>query len=229
MPHGLNSPLSGRVGSGFGGGRNRHKNKILLGVVIAVTVPFALSTFAASVTVGTGALQFGQGSQQAIACDPNVFASLGEEWHSQPTPTDPSAGFFRVSSVAISNLDLIACRAVKLRIRLISVSGVELPIGPTPTDHVIQITLPNSDAPVSVSDPTVLGLTYLAADGSTISGGMAATTSLNVSGISIYDGTNLSPTNSDVIFYLDQTAAQVNLDASTVGRTTVETVNNPNH
>ena len=229
MPQSLTSPLSGRVNSGFGGGGNRHKNKIILGVVIAVTVPFLLSTFAASVTVGTGTLQFGQGSQQVIACDPNVFASIGEEWHSQPTPTDTSAGFFRVSSVAISNLDLVGCRSTKLRVRLISTTGVELPVGPFPTNTVLQITLPNTDSPVSTSDPTVLALTYLASDGSTISGGMAATASINVSGVSVYDGSNLSPTNSDVIYYLDQSATQVNLDASTVGRTTVETVNNPSH
>jgi hypothetical protein len=122
MPNRLNSPLEGRVKSGFGGS-GRYKNKILVGVGLIAVVPFLVSTFAASVTVGTGALQFGQGSQQAIACDPLVYAAISEEWHSQPTESDASAGFFRVKSVTISNLDLIACKNTKLRVRLIDTQG----------------------------------------------------------------------------------------------------------
>ena len=109
MRESLQSPLSGRVSSGFGGGKTRHKNKIIVGAVLAAVVPFVVSTFAASVTVGNGALEFGQGSQQAVACDPNVFAALSEEWHSAPTPVDASAGYFRVRGVTVSNLDLTSC------------------------------------------------------------------------------------------------------------------------
>lgn len=64
----LHSPLSGPVNSGFGGGK-KYKSKIVFGVAVMGFVPFLFSTFAASVTVGNGALEFGQGSQQAIACD----------------------------------------------------------------------------------------------------------------------------------------------------------------
>ncbi len=227
MPQGLQSPLSGRVNSGFGGGQRRHRNKIIFGAALAGVVPFLLSTFAASVTVGSGALEFGQGSQQAVACDPTVFAAIGEEWHSQPTPTDTSAGFFRVRGVTISNLDLMACHGKKLRVRLIDTAGAELSIGPTVDAHVLQIALPNVDAPVSTSDAGALALTYLTGDGSPVSSAMSAAVSLNVSGTSIYDGTDLSATNADVTFYLDPTATSVNLDGQLIGRTTVETVNNP--
>ena len=48
MREGLQSPLSGRVSSGFGGGKNRHKNKIIVGAVLAAVVPFLVSTSAAS-------------------------------------------------------------------------------------------------------------------------------------------------------------------------------------
>ena len=65
----LHSPLSGPVNSGFGGGGRKYKSKIIAGVTVVALVPFLLSTFAASVTVGNGALEFGQGSQQAIACE----------------------------------------------------------------------------------------------------------------------------------------------------------------
>ena len=56
---------------------------------------------------------------------------------------------------------------------------------------------------------------------------MSAAVSLNLTGTSIYDGSDLSPTNADVTFYLDPAATTVNIDGQSIGRTTVETVNNP--
>ena len=62
---------------------------------------------------------------------------------------------------------------------------------------------------------------------------MRATVSLNVAGTSIYDGSDLNPQSADVTFYLDSPAdplndaPQINIDGQIVGRTTVETVNNP--
>ncbi len=236
MAGGLNSPLSGKVTSGFGGS-GRYKNKILLGTIVIGVVPFVLSTFAASVTVGNGALEFGQGSQQAVACDPNVFAAISEEWHSQPTEEDSSAGFFRVKSLTVSNLDLMSCRGKKLRVRLIDTVGSEIPIGlsddPNYSPHVLQISLPDLDAPESTSDSAGLALSYLTGDGTFLSAEMRATVSLNTAGTSVYDGSDLNPQSADVTFYLDSPADQVanprqiNIDGQIVGRTTVETVNNP--
>jgi hypothetical protein len=68
---------------------------------------------------------------------------------------------------------------------------------------------------------------YLTGEGAAISSTMAAAVSLNVSGTSIYDGSDLSTNNADVTFYLDPTASVVNINGQTIGRTTVETVNNP--
>ena len=230
MAGNLNSPLSGKVTSGFGGS-GRYRNKVFLGTVLIAIVPFVMSTFAASVTVGSGALEFGQGSQQAVACDPNVFAAISEEWHSQPTETDASAGFFRVKSLTVSNLDLISCKGKKLRVRLIDTVGVEIAIGlavdEATSPHVLQISLPDTDSPVSTSDSAGLALSYLTGDGTFISSNMDAAVSLNTSGTSIYDGSDLTANSADVTFYLDPTALIINIDGQLVGRTTVETVNNP--
>ena len=49
MAGGLDSPLSGRVTSDFGGA-GRFKSKIIFGVALVAIIPFTLSTFAASVT-----------------------------------------------------------------------------------------------------------------------------------------------------------------------------------
>ena len=227
MPSDLNSPLSGRVSSRFGGS-GKYKSKILIGVVVIAAIPSLLSTFAASVTVGTGALEFGQGSQQAIACDDTVFIALGEEWHPAPTPTDTSAGFFRIRTATISNVNLETCAGRKLRLRLIDNSSAEMVLGTTPDSKVLQVTIPKQVPVSNVSDATALGLTYMTGEGQTISGTLAASVALGMSGTSVYDGTPLSTTSADVTFYLDPTSSVVNIDGAQVHRATVETVNNPN-
>jgi hypothetical protein len=209
--------------AGIGGA----KSKLMLGVAVVALVPFFMSTFAANVTVGSGALEFGQGSQQAIACDPTVYVSIGEEWFSQPTPTDSSAGFFRVKAVTISNLDLNSCRSKKLRMRLINTTGSEIAIGASADTRVLQIVVPDVDAQVSSSDATYLQLASLNGDGGVVGGTLVAAASLNIAGTSIYDGSDLSNSSADVTYYLDPTKSLVNIDGQIVGRTTVETVNNP--
>ena len=226
MKERFTSPLDGRVRSGFGGGRS-HKSKVIAGTLVLGLVPFLFSTFAASVTVGSGALEFGQGSQQAVACDETVYAAVSQEWYSQPTSEDSSAGFFRVKSVTISDLDLLSCKGKKLRIRLIDTQGAELSIGPNVDVKVLQIVIPDTDAPVSTGDPIELQLASLASDGTPISDQLVASVSLNVSGTSVYDGADLSINAADVTFYLDPSATYVTLDGQNVGRVTVETVNNP--
>ena len=224
--NGLDSPLSGSVKSRFGGA-GKYRNKVVLGTAVVAFVPFLLSTFAASVTVGTGALEFGQGSQQAIACDDTVYVALGEEWHANPLPEDPSAGYFRLRTATISNLNLTTCAGKKLRLRLIDGSSAEIVLGSLPDAKVLEVTIPR-DVPVSnLSDPTELRLTYLTGQGQPIAGAMAATVGMNVSGTSVYDGSSLTNISADVMFYLDATATLVNIDGQQVRRATVETVANP--
>jgi hypothetical protein len=222
----LHSPLSGPVNSGFGGGK-KYKSKIVFGIAVMGFVPFLFSTFAASVTVGNGALEFGQGSQQAIACDNKIYIAMGEEWHGQPTQNDPSAGFFRVRAVTVSNLDLQSCAGKKLRIRLIDGTSQEITIGTIPEAKVLQVTIPASVPTSNISDSTALLLSYLTGTGTPISGTLLSSAAVSVSGTSIYDGSVLSANNADVTFFIDPAAATVNIDGQLVHRTTVETIDNP--
>jgi hypothetical protein len=221
----LNSPLSGSVKSRFGGS-GRSRSKIAAAIAVAVSIPFFLSTFAASVTVGSGALTFGQGSQQAVACDSQVYVALAQEWKSAPTQSDPTAGYFRVKSVTVSGLDLVACQRTKLRLRLINMQGQEIVLGAS-NATVLQMSIPTSAAPESSSDPAALALGYLTGGGDVISGVMYASINMSTSGTSIYDGSTLSANSADVTFYLDPTQQAINIDGAIVGRTTVESVNNP--
>ena len=222
----LDSPLSGNVTTRRRAGSNTRK-KVILGVAAVSVVPFLLSTFAASVTIGSGALEFGQGSQQAVACDQNVFIALGQEWHASPTPEDSSNGFFRVRTATISNINLEACGGRKLRLRMIDGPSTEIIIGNTPEAKVLQVVLPAAVPTSNITDSASLALTYLTGDGQPITGTLAANANLNVSGVSVYDGSPLSPTNADVMFYIDSSATQVNINGEIVRRATVETVNNP--
>lgn len=223
MPSDLNSPLSGRVTSNFGG-VGRHKSKIIFGSALLALVPLMVSTFAASVTVGSGNLEFGQGSQQATACDANVFVAIGEEWHGAASPTDSSAGYFRVRTVTVSNLDTESCAGKKLRMRLVDGSSREIQIGSIPDATVFQVAVPASVVASNVTDSSALNLSYLNGIGQLLSGTMAASAVLNVSGTSAYDGSSLSAQNADVTFYLDPSATVVNVDGQSVRRATVETV-----
>lgn len=159
----LRSPLESSVTSRFGG-FGRARSRLFLGIAFVASVPFLLTSFAASVTVGTGALNFGQGSQQAVACDSQVYVALSQEWYSSPTADDSTNGYFRVKSVTVSGLDLLACQKTKLRVRLINNSGQEIAIGPEGAT-VIQMAIPTTESPVNTSDPTMLGLSYLTGDG----------------------------------------------------------------
>ena len=105
--------------------------------------------------------------------------------------------------------------------------GKEIQIGGAPGATVMQISVPQSEQPTSTSDAAVLGLSYLTGGGELISGVMQAQASLSVAGTSVYDGSTLSPNSADITFYLDPTSQTVNVDGQLVGRTTVESVNNP--
>ena len=214
------------MSSGFGGS-GKYKSKIVFGVALVASVPLLLSTFAASVTVGTGSLEFGQGSQQATACYQRIYVALGQEWYGSPTPEDSSAGYFRVRSVTVSNLDLDACAGKKLRVRLIDNTSSEIQVGPTQDAMVLQIALPNPVPVSNVSDTVSLGLSYLTGIGAPISTTLVANAALSVSGTSIYDGSILSTQNSYATFYLDPTSTIVNIDGQRVFRSTVETIDNP--
>jgi hypothetical protein len=103
----------------------------------------------------------------------------------------------------------------------------EIAIGANPDIRVLQVVVPDVDAQVSSSDATYLQLAALNGDGGVVSGTLTSAASLNLAGTAIYDGSDLSATSADVTYYLDPTRTLVNIDGQIVGRTTVETVNNP--
>ena len=116
------SPLAGRVGSNFGGSVNKRTKKIIAGLLIATLGPLVATTLAASVTIGTGNLEFGQGSQQAVACSPTLTTAITETWY-QAGP------YFQVATIVITGLNTTACTGKNFKISLLGSTGTALTVG----------------------------------------------------------------------------------------------------
>ena len=194
MRKNVGSPLSNRVNSRFGGSVNHRSKKIIAGFLIATVGPLVATTLAASVTIGTGSLEFGQGSQAAVACDTAITTAITETWYNAST-------IFEVATIVLSDLNTAAgagvsnagCGGKILKVSLLGSSGTALTIGSSGTA---------TSASVTLASPGVNGVQTIASNGVTASlasAGATATLTLTI------------PT------------ASIHLDAATVYRVTVET------
>ena len=194
MRKNIGSPLSNRVNSRFGGSVNHRSKKIIAGFLIATVGPFVATTLAASVTIGTGSLEFGQGSQAAVACDTAITTAITETWYNTST-------IFEVATIVLSDLNTAAgagvsnagCGGKILKVSLLGSSGTALTIGSSGTA---------TSASVTLAATGVNGAQTIASNGVTASlasAGATATLTLTI------------PT------------APIHLDAASVYRVTVET------
>ena len=137
MRRNVGSPLAGRVSSNFGGSVNHRTKKIIAGLLIATIGPLVATTLAASVSLNSGNnLEFGQGSQAAVACDSAITSAITESWSSGST-------VFRVATIVLSTLDTTACTGKNLKISLLGTSGTALTVG-TSSATSITVALTNT-------------------------------------------------------------------------------------
>jgi hypothetical protein len=142
MRKNVGSPLSNRVNSRFGGSVNHRSKKIIAGFLIATIGPLVATTLAASVTIGTGSLEFGQGSQAAVACDTAITTAITETWYNPST-------IFQVATIVLSNLNTAAgagvsdagCGGKILKVSLLGSDGTALTIGSSGTATSASVTL----------------------------------------------------------------------------------------
>jgi hypothetical protein len=90
-----------------GGAKASRKKKplgFILGIALVAGVTTIGSTLAASVTVSSGAITFGQGVAQATACDNAITLTPAASFTNAA-----GAGSFKLGSIAITNLDATAC------------------------------------------------------------------------------------------------------------------------
>ena len=166
------SPLSGRIGSRFGGRGARKRTRIFAGFVTLIAVTYFGTTFAASISLGTGRLEFGQGARQAVACDSDgITTSISEDWSTGDT-------FFKVITITLTGLNSVStntdtgigCGGKKLEVSLMSSSGV-LRIGTSTTDKVsftVPTTGDNPTTTAGVTDANDIDLTAAGTTSTTV-------------------------------------------------------------
>ena len=179
------SPLSGRIGTRFGGRGARKRTRIFAGFVTLIAVTYFGTTFAASITLGTGRLEFGQGARQAVACDTDgITTEIAEEWAST---------FFKVSTITLTGLNSVAtdadgvgCGGKKIEVSLMGSSGV-IRIGTSTTDKV-SFTVPTSGA----NPTTTAGVTDANDIDLTAAGTTSTTVVITISPSSAVNATNVT-------------------------------------
>jgi hypothetical protein len=73
--------------------------KLILGIAALIAIPVLGTTFASTITVNTSSkINFGQGQQQAIACDSSVTVTPHTTWS--------SSGYFILDTVTVSTLNV---------------------------------------------------------------------------------------------------------------------------
>jgi hypothetical protein len=120
------SPLSGRIGSRFGGRGTRKRTRIFAGFITLIAVTYFGSTFAASISLGSDTpIEFGQGSRAAVACDDTgVETAIVESW-------DNPSLFFKVDTITLTGINNtatdeetgIGCQGKTIKVRLMDASG----------------------------------------------------------------------------------------------------------
>jgi hypothetical protein len=158
MRRNIGSPLAGRVSSNFGGSVNHRTKKIIVGLLIATIGPLIATTLAASVTIGSGSLEFGQGSQAAVACDTSITSAITETWlNTSPGP------YFRVATIVLTDFNSAVgagvsnagCGGKVLKISLLGSDGTALAIGTSGTTTSSSVTITST----TVATPAVNGTT----------------------------------------------------------------------
>ena len=142
MRRNVGSPLAGRVSSNFGGSVNHRTKKIIAGLLIATIGPLVATTLAASVSINGGtALEFGQGSNPAIACDETITTAITESWSS-------GSAVFKVDTIVLTGLNSAVsatsdggCGGKVIKISLLGSTGTALAIGTTGTTTSSSVTI----------------------------------------------------------------------------------------
>ena len=93
--------------------KNNKLLKILLGIGALIAVPVIGTTLAAQITIGTGNLNFGQGVQQATACDNAITVSVASSFDNAA-----GQGSFNVGNAVATGIAYSTCAGKDFTISL---------------------------------------------------------------------------------------------------------------
>jgi len=123
----------------------KNTRKMWIGALLLAFLPSLSTTFASSIAINNNsAIEFGQGSQTASACDNSITVQIG-------TTFDNGSSIFRATSITLGDLDTSACLNKTLTVKALDVSGNTLDLKvdgsaityvPTQDNGIQQVTLP---------------------------------------------------------------------------------------
>lgn len=130
--------------------KKKSRKGIFIGIAMIALVPVIGSTYAASITVNSGGIEFGQGTSAVTACDSTINTALASTWNN----TDSK---FYVSSVTLSDVNTstkssgVGCNGETLTVKLLNSSGTVL--------DTIVLTITNTSGSMKPSGVTSGGAT----------------------------------------------------------------------
>jgi hypothetical protein len=168
-----NSPLSGRIGSRFGGRGARRRTRIIVATLFVILAGSFATTLAANVTISGGnAYEFGQGQVPTIACDTTVTSAITEAWNNTSTnfhvQTITLTGLNLASPAATTNTSDQGCGGKTLSVKLLDSGGTSLPLGDASPTAVTFVVPTVATSPVTNSQGATIAVTGAAATGSAV-------------------------------------------------------------
>jgi serine/threonine protein phosphatase PrpC len=118
--------------------KNNKALKIFLGIGALIAVPAIGTTLAASITIGSGSIEFGQGQQQAVACDTDGVTVTPVAGFTNAN----GAGTFKLASIGVSDI-AAACDGKTFTLRVYNNTandGARTVASPAPTPNGAEAT-----------------------------------------------------------------------------------------
>jgi len=122
---------------------NTRNLKIALGLAAVILIPTIGSTLAGSIAVGSGSVEFGQGTTATAACDDSINII--------PTSTYTSSGSFALTSISVGSLET-SCNNKYLKIKVINASDAAVVIGAASRTYCLIQFVTAASSSVTVSD-----------------------------------------------------------------------------
>ena len=123
-----------------GKAKKKSRKGLIVGIAMLGVIPVIGSTLAASISLGTGAVEFGQGSRAVTACDDSVTVRPNASFNATPSPapTDGTAGTFTLGSFTISAVDGAACAGKTFTVNAYKADGTIIDLNNSTGNSITQ-------------------------------------------------------------------------------------------
>jgi hypothetical protein len=104
------------------GEKKKSRKKLIVGLAMLGVIPVFGSTLAASISLGSGAIEFGQGARLVAACDSDgMGVELTSSFVNGASPS--AAGSFKLATVKLTGVDTTNCNGKTFTVTVRNASG----------------------------------------------------------------------------------------------------------